>query len=281
MITKRQLLRELAADTPFQPATSLWRAVELRVVMESDFPQGRGLDLGCGDGLLLRRIFTQIGSRPMVGVDLDPRETAAAAESGVYETVHTGSAAAIPEPDASFDFVFSNSVLEHIPDLAPVLGEVARILKPGGIFLFTVPSTSFHALLQGPLIPWGDRDAYCTMIDGRVAHHHYFSPENSAQWLGPAGLVVESTTAYLTGVQLRRWENLARCTSGLLYTVMGRDRHPIEIQHTFKIRRRQTGFLAGAATLLARGAAYGAWDSDVDPDGQYGGLMVRARKSPI
>jgi len=42
-------------------------------------------------------------------------------------------------PDASFDLVLSSETLEHVPDLHHALREVHRILKPGGIHIFTIP----------------------------------------------------------------------------------------------------------------------------------------------
>jgi len=48
----------------------------------------------------------------------------------------------MPFEDASFQTVISNSVLEHIPDLDAVLLETARVLKPGGMFIFASPIIS-------------------------------------------------------------------------------------------------------------------------------------------
>jgi SAM-dependent methyltransferase len=45
----------------------------------------------------------------------------------------------IPRPDGSFDIVIVNHVLEHIPDDAAALREVARVLRPGGLFLTMHP----------------------------------------------------------------------------------------------------------------------------------------------
>ena len=41
--------------------------------------------------------------------------------------------------DGVFDYVLSFDVLEHVPDYRKAIGEIYRVLKPGGIFLFTVP----------------------------------------------------------------------------------------------------------------------------------------------
>jgi SAM-dependent methyltransferase len=60
-----------------------------------------------------------------------------------------------PLPDSIFDFVISNEVLEHVPDLDAALRETARILKPGGMLLGTCPfnesgvDTDVRAVLEG------------------------------------------------------------------------------------------------------------------------------------
>lgn len=278
MITSAQLLREIAADTPFQPATTIWRAVELALIINTPFPEGRGLDLGCGDGTILKRILDHVGPRKMVGIDLDARETDAARALGLYETVHTGPGAEIPEPDDTFDFVFSNSVLEHIPELEPVFAEVARVLKPGGIFYFTVPSEHFTGLLYGPWMPGADRQAYNDMVTRRIAVAHYFSVEQCDQWMRDAGLSLEETTPYFSRKVTRRWEFVARITSGLLYQLVGRRKQPIEIQHSLNIRTRKQGVLARCAVLVVRLLAIGALKDDDGPRHGYGGYLFVARK---
>jgi SAM-dependent methyltransferase len=49
----------------------------------------------------------------------------------------------IPEPDASFDAVLCTEVLEHVPDPVCALEELARLLKPGGTVILSVPFCSF------------------------------------------------------------------------------------------------------------------------------------------
>src|SRR5439155_12149077 len=143
--TQLRLLESFMADAPSQPATNFWRCVELPVLAAALPAEGRGLDVGCGDGVLTKILRDLRGARwTLVGLDPVAAETALAERSGLYERVHTSGADNIPEPDASCDFVFANSVLEHIPGLSTCLGEMARCLKPGGLFAATVPSAHFH-----------------------------------------------------------------------------------------------------------------------------------------
>ncbi len=278
MITSTQLLREIAADNPFQPATSIWRAVELALIINTPFPEGRGLDLGCGDGTILQRILDHVGPRDVVGIDLDPRETEAARATGLYSALHTGPGSEIPEPDNEFDFVFSNSVLEHIPELPPVFAEVARILKPGGIFYFTVPSTTFPDLLYGPWLPGADRQAYNEMVTRRIAVEHYFSIEQCAAWMEEAGLRLDESIPYFSRKVTRRWEFVARITSGILYRIAGMRRQPIEIQHKLKLRTRRRGVLAKLAVIAVMLLGKGAVKDDDGPRHGYGGYLFIARK---
>jgi SAM-dependent methyltransferase len=54
----------------------------------------------------------------------------------------------MPFPTGSFASAFSNSVLEHIPDVEPVLIETARVLRPGAPFVFCVPNHNFDPNLS-------------------------------------------------------------------------------------------------------------------------------------
>ncbi len=224
-------------EYPFQPATALWRAVEVDEVVSHGLPVGRGLDLGCGDGLLTRIILQEIGARELVGIDPDAAEAAQAKLLGIYTAVHVVGGDKVPEGDASFDWVLSNSVLEHIVDIEPVLAEVGRLLRPGGKFIFAVPGPDFHACLRGPLLPGASRDEYLRHLDDRLAHRRYWGP---AEW-GPAlsrhEMHIVEASAYLDAAQVRRWESIARLTAGVLYGLSGRSRQPIEIQRTLGLRK--------------------------------------------
>ena len=260
----------LMRSAPFQPATNLWRAVELDAVQRHGLPQGRGLDLGCGDGkltIIVRDLLdaqTRNGIR-WTGVDIDAAETAMARASGMYARVHTGSAAAIDEPAGSFDFVFSNSVLEHIGPIHDVLAEAARLLRPGGRFIATVPGPDFHDCLAGPWLQRTTREAYLQEVDRRCAHLRYW---RKAQWqdeLAAVGLDLSTARPYLSQRQARRWEVLSAWTGGLAYRLYGRTPRPIEIQRRLGLRADRSGWLgslgAAAAPLLSARCPLSADDS--------------------
>jgi SAM-dependent methyltransferase len=263
---------------PFQPATAFFRSVEIAYVVAQDLPDGRGLDLGCGDGKLTRLILEHIGERRLVGIDPDPIEAALARETGIYERVDEVGAESIPAGNESFDFVFSNSVLEHVPPISEVLSETARVLRPGGKFIFTVPSESFHSCLRGPLLS-RDRDRYLENLDRRVAHLRYWAPDRWASELEARGLTMESATRYLSRDEVRRWEILHRCTAGILFWLFRKRKHPIEIQSTLGMRSQSRSLPAFFARLLSR-----AFAADLDlarpprPGEPSGCLLVVARK---
>ena len=120
-------------------ALAFERALECKIYPNFPFPRPI-LDLGCGEGLFAHILF---GEKIDTGVDPNPRELEHARKLQVYEELIPCKGDSIPKPDGSYKTIFSNSVLEHIPDVEPVLREVYRLLAPGGRFYFTVPSPLF------------------------------------------------------------------------------------------------------------------------------------------
>jgi len=117
------------------------RLVESEIYMGGlSFPRPI-LDIGCGDGLFARTLFAE-----NIDTGLDPQavEIQHATAQGVYDELLQCYGNAVPKPDGHYRTIFSNSVLEHIPDLMPVLKEAHRLLASGGHFYFTVPSQDFE-----------------------------------------------------------------------------------------------------------------------------------------
>jgi 2-polyprenyl-3-methyl-5-hydroxy-6-metoxy-1,4-benzoquinol methylase len=95
------------------------------------------LDVGCGRGLLLRA-FQQQGC-DVTGTEFSDGACRFAREV-LQLPVRVGLLPELKFPENSFDVVVMWHVLEHISDPRPIVAEVARILRPGGIFLVAVPN---------------------------------------------------------------------------------------------------------------------------------------------
>ena len=246
--------------------------------MAHGLPQGRGLDLGCGDGLLTRIILQLVGPRELVGVDPDPAEIALAQETGIYAALHVAGGDSVPEPDDSFDWVLANSVLEHIDHIEPVLAEVGRLLRPKGEFIFTVPGPDFHACLRGPLLPGASRDVYLRHLDERVAHRRYWGPPEWQNALTINGLRVVSAIPYYSVAEVRRWESMARVTAGVLYTLSGRRYQPIEIQRRLGMRKPGRRLPMPMARFLAGPVSIGLNGAPAEPQTKFGCYLIKAVK---
>jgi SAM-dependent methyltransferase len=86
--------------------------------------------------------------RPLAaGIDPGTSVLREAQPRATYHLLAQAQGAALPFSDGHFATVVSNSVLEHIPNLDPVLAEISRILQPRGRFIFSVPGDCFPKLL--------------------------------------------------------------------------------------------------------------------------------------
>ncbi len=196
-------LREL----PFFRA--LLRAVEASFYQHLDLPAPT-LDLGCGDGHFAARTF----ARPLdVGLDpwWAPLREARRRYGQAYRLLLQGDGAAMPFPNGAFASAVSNSVLEHIPHLDAVLAEVARVLRPGAPFVFSVPNHNFlptlsigRALDRLGLRPLGN--AYRAFFNRISRHHHCDPPEVWHQRLDQAGFEVVQWWHYFPPAALRALE---------------------------------------------------------------------------
>jgi SAM-dependent methyltransferase len=110
----------------------------------------RVLDIGAGEGQV-SRLAADLGAT-VVGVDPTAAQTREACERGGGPAYGRAAAERLPFPDASFDAVVACLVFEHLVDPVAPLAEVARVLVPGGRFLFFLN----HPLLQAPDSGWVD-----------------------------------------------------------------------------------------------------------------------------
>ena len=109
----------------------------------------RVLDVGSGEGQVAR-LAAKLGAPLVVGVDPTLAQLVVAAERGGGVLYGRASADALPFPSSSFDAVVVCLVFEHIADHVPAIAEIARVLVPGGRFVFFLN----HPLLQAPNSGW-------------------------------------------------------------------------------------------------------------------------------
>jgi len=105
-------------------------------------PDTRVLDLGCGRGGVMERLHPRAGF--VAGLDPDLRSLQEHRAPAL--ALACGAAEMLPYVDSSFDLVCCSWVLEHLPDPAQSLAEIARALAPGGRFVFLTPN-ALHPLL--------------------------------------------------------------------------------------------------------------------------------------
>lgn len=111
----------------------------------------RVLDVGTGEGQVAR-LAVEGGARVVVGVDPTRGQVAEALRRGGGPLYARAEAARLPFAADSFDAVVACLVFEHIDEVDAAIGEVARVLGPGGRFVFMLN----HPLLQTPGSGWID-----------------------------------------------------------------------------------------------------------------------------
>jgi ubiquinone/menaquinone biosynthesis C-methylase UbiE len=106
------------------------------------------LDLGAGAGRIKQMNFRGLVSR-VAGIDPDPRVR----QNPHLDEAVEGFADNLPFASNSFDIVICDNVLEHLNEPELVLREVARVLKPGGVFLAKTPNRTHYMSLIARFTP--------------------------------------------------------------------------------------------------------------------------------
>ncbi len=128
-------------------------------------------DMGCGTGRNLM-LLQEFGWA--VGTDLSPPALNWCRQRGLRELV-AAEITRLPFAEGSLDLVTASEVLEHIQDDAAAVAELARIIRPGGLLLVTVPAYQFL---------WSEHDE-------ALDHFRRYSAHQTRQLIEGAGLRVE------------------------------------------------------------------------------------------
>src|SRR5882724_1145848 len=109
----------------------------------------RAIDLGCGTGLAAATFAKEV--EEIIGIDLSPGMIEQARATGLYAALEVADMVEglRERPAASADLVLAADAMVYVPDLAPVLGEAARVLARGGLLAFTVETHGGDGVIIG------------------------------------------------------------------------------------------------------------------------------------
>jgi SAM-dependent methyltransferase len=179
-----------------------------------------------------RRLEVGAGLRPRLPiagthfVDISPPALARLEAGGGI--ARPGEITALPCADGAFDLVLACDVIEHVEDDRRAFAELTRVLRPGGVLIFSVPLHSDH---------W-------TVFDDYVGHARRYAPAELLARLAGHGLAVEQSAVF--GMQ-------ANNPRVLRFTVMGLNKFPVAAIRGYNWFFLPLGFLLQKRLLLAQG----------------------------
>lgn len=207
-------------DLRLLPALDLLAAV-------GDLPAGGLVDLGCGTGVAGPALAGRYPDRDLIGMDSSPAMLEQAQAQGVYDRLDLADAATwAPEASlAPVALIFSNAVLQWLPDHAALLTRLVGLLPPAGVLAVQVPHqqqapsgrgwrTAFATVCGGQpaekvsevLEPEGYFDLLQPLGDLRLWETEYFQHLPAAEQGHPVRIFTESTYGrpYLQAADTRR-----------------------------------------------------------------------------
>ncbi|HZW46971.1 MAG TPA: class I SAM-dependent methyltransferase [Microvirga sp.] len=133
------------------------------------------LDIGCGHHLLpVWRSAAEeklLATVPLVvGID---RDYDALRKHSTIRNVLQADIGMLPFQEQSFDLVTANMVIEHLDDPLHQFREIARVLRPGGIFLFHTPNLRSYVIQIARRLPDGLKKALARALEGRKEEDVY------------------------------------------------------------------------------------------------------------
>jgi 2-polyprenyl-6-hydroxyphenyl methylase / 3-demethylubiquinone-9 3-methyltransferase len=153
-------------------------------------PNGKtALEVGCGGGILTE----EIRKMGFITTGIDPSEESLrtadghAKAGGLDIQYDKGTGEQLPYADHSFDCVFCCDVLEHVQDLPKVISEIARVLKPGGVFFYDTLNRTFVSKLVAIKI-WQEWKRWAFMPPNLHVWKMFIKPKEIKELLHNNGL---------------------------------------------------------------------------------------------
>jgi 2-polyprenyl-3-methyl-5-hydroxy-6-metoxy-1,4-benzoquinol methylase len=148
------------------------------------------LDVGCGEGVLTHQWAQQLGERRIVGIDLDDEKLKAewATRQRPNLEYRTMLAENMPFAADEFDMACAIEVLEHVPDPAHTVAEMARVARRH--LLVSVPREPLWRMLNMA------RGAYLGQLGNTPGHLNHWSKRSFVRLLSQHGEVVEQRSPF-------------------------------------------------------------------------------------
>jgi SAM-dependent methyltransferase len=201
-------------------------------------PGGLVLDAGCGSGRFAHALRDRCR---VVGVDLTPD----VARNTSVDAAIVANLGSLPLADNCVALCFSKYVLEHLEDPGAVFNEVARVLRPGGVFLFHTPNRFHYVPVIARLLPHGlhrrinaargrdEADTFVTFYRAnspgairRLAERAGLEVESLALVESKPNYLVFSRLTYLAGIAYERLVNRVDFLAPLRVNIFGVLRKP-------------------------------------------------------
>ena len=184
------------------------------------------LDLGTGDGF-----FSSITFANKLDVGIDPSFSELRSAKNLQGTKSNvcGMGNSLPFRNDYFGTIISNSVLEHIEDLPPVLKEINRVLPRHGMLIITVPNSNFTENLSiGRFLKWVGAEQLAIKYQyffNKISRHYH--PDPAIKWeerLIDAGFDIEKKWNYFSrkSLSILEWGHLFGMPAWVSKKVFGR-----------------------------------------------------------
>ena len=171
----------------------------------------RMLDVGCGPGTITTGLARAVAPGETIGIDLSEEILVQARDHAASEGVNNatftyGDVYRLDYEDGAFDIVYANQLLQHLTDPVRALGEMRRVLKPGG--LLAVRDADYATMVPSPKFP---EFSDWLRLYHQTAYHNDAEPDAGRilpAWVRAAGfpeIELHPNVVALDGDEARIW----------------------------------------------------------------------------